>query len=131
MTPAQLRRIVRTWQKRLKLEHFEIEVSLDEEPENPEALASCEPSDLYDYAQLRFRSDWPTHSLDYLNRIVVHELVHVMFRDYGQAIRSVGFASGGISPDVRSMWHDRCHDAEEAIVDRVANRLVELGGIVE
>lgn len=133
MTPAQkkkqLVRIISTWADRLKMHAWELDVEWGEDPDDEDALASVSPSDLYDYARLRFRSDWPTHGVDALNRIVVHELLHVLFRDYGNAIRSIGIV--GLSGDARAIWHDRCHDSEEGVIDRLANRFVEIGGVVE
>ena len=127
---ARLARIISTWKARLALSHVVIDVIWEEDPENPDALASVDCSDLYDHAELRFRSDWTEHDLEMLNRIVVHELLHIMFRDYGQAVRSVN-VTGSLSMDVRMLWHDRCHDAEEGLIDRLANRYVDLAGVVE
>lgn len=122
-------RIIKTWQDRLALNHITLEIELGEGPEDEDALASVTPSDLYDYAKMRFRADWPEHGPFELNRIVVHELLHVMFRDYSAAARSIGIV--GLSGDARAIWYDRCHDAEEGLVDRLAHRFVELGGVVE
>lgn len=134
MTPAQqkkqLVRIINTWIKRLCLDHINFDLELGEQPEDPDALASVYPHELYDHAIMRFRYDWTEHDLDTLNRIVVHELMHVMFRDYSNAARSI-VVTGSISSDLRTMWHDRCHDAEEGLVDRLAQRFVDLAGVVE
>lgn len=127
---ARIRRMVKTWRTRLMLDHVTIEIEWDEEPEDPEALASVYCSDMYDHATMRFRSDLTDYDTLEMNRIVVHELMHVMFRDYGQAVRAID-AVGALSSDVRYMWHTRCRDAEEGLVDRLANRFVELGGAVE
>lgn len=126
---ATLRRIVKTWQKRLKLEHIALDISIEDGPDNPDALASVSPDSLYDMAELRFRGDWASHDLFMLNRLVVHELLHIMFRDYTNAIRSVGEA-GILSHQTQVLWYDRCNDAEEAVIDRLAHRLVEVGGAV-
>jgi hypothetical protein len=130
VTPAALNRIIATWQKRLKLDHIRIMVDLDDQPENPNALAAVVPDGLYDLATMVFRDDWSEHTPFELNRIVVHELLHIMFRDYGNAIRSIGQA-GILSHQVEVLWHDRCVDAEEGLIDRLAHRLVEIGGIVK
>lgn len=134
MTPAQqkkqLTRIITTWRSRLALDHIVMDIEWGAEPDDPDALASVLPSDLYDHATLRFRDDWSEHDLEMLNRIVVHELLHILFRDFGNAVRSIS-VTGAISTDLRLLWHDRCMDAEEGLVDRLANRFVELGGIVE
>lgn len=134
LTPAQhkrrLIRIVTIWRERLQMEHVVMEIEWGVEPEDPDALASVLPSDLYDHAILRFRSDWREHDLEMLNRIIVHELLHILFRDYGNAVRSIA-VTGAISTDLKLFWHDRCMDAEEGLVDRLANRFVELAGMVE
>lgn len=127
---AALLRIIKTWQKRLKIEHIALEISLDPGPESPDAVAAVQPDSLYDIAEVQFRDDWPTHDLFTLNRIVVHELLHVMFRDYSNAIRSIGM-SGVLSYQVERVWRDHCTDAEEGLVDRLAWRLVEIGGVVK
>lgn len=126
----RLIRIIGTWRARLSMDHVVLDLEWNVEPEDPDALASVLPSDLYDHAILRFRDDWHEHSMEMLNRIIVHELLHILFRDYGNAVRSIN-VTGAISTDLRLFWHDRCMDAEEGLVDRLANRFVELGGIVE
>lgn len=129
MTEAGLTRIVRTWQARLKLEHIHIQLEFTD-PDNPEALASVTNSDLYDMATMNFREDWRDNDLFQLNRIVVHELLHIMFRDFGNAIRTVTSA-GILSHQTELLWYDRCNDAEEQLIDRLAWRLVELAGPVK
>jgi len=127
---ARIRRIIKVWRSRLMLDHIILDIEWDEEPENPDAVASVYCSDLYDQATLRFSAQLIDYNNDELNRVIVHELMHIMFRDYGMAVRSIE-VTGSIASDVRMLWHDRCHDAEEAVVDRLANRFVDLGGVVE
>jgi hypothetical protein len=122
--------MVKAWKKRLAMEHWDFELSWDEEPESEDAYASIEVSDLYDVATIRFRSDFGEHDLFTRNRIVVHELLHALCRDYGVSIRSIG-VTGALSADARALWWDRCHDTEEALIDRLANRFVEIGGEVK
>lgn len=126
---AKMLRTISTWQKRLKLEHIKLDIKLDEDPEHPDALASVSPDALYDRAELQFRSDWREHEPFELNRIVVHELLHIMLRDFGRAVRSIGSA-GILSHQVQVLWHEQCEEAEEGFIDRMAHRLVELGGVV-
>lgn len=133
MTPAQqkkqMRRIVTGWAQALCLHAWTIQVAWDEEPEDEDAWASVEISDLYDQATIRFRKDWHDHDLYQKNRIVVHELLHILFRDYSAAARSIGIV--GLSADARAVWSDRCHDEEEGLVDRLANRFLEVAGVIE
>jgi hypothetical protein len=133
VTPAQqkhIRRMIRAWGQRLAMEHWDFEIAWEEEPDNDDAYASIEVSDLYDTATIRFRQDFGEHDLFEKNRIVVHELLHALFRDYGVSVRSIG-VTGALSSDARALWWDRCHDTEEALIDRLANRLVEIGGEVK
>jgi predicted metallopeptidase len=127
---AQLRRVIKEWVRRLGLTHYNLEIAWDEEPDEPDAMASIWVSDNYDYATLRFRYDWMDHDVQELNRIVVHELVHIMSHEFAQASRSIE-VTGALSTDLRILWHDRCRDAEERMVDRLATRFIELGGVVE
>jgi hypothetical protein len=130
VTPAALRRIIRTWQKRLKMEHIIIEVDLDIEPQNENALASVAPHEMYDRANMNFEGSWVNWTPFELNRVVVHELLHILFRDYNNAVTGIGQA-GILSHQVQSLWNDTCNNAEEALIDRLAHRLVELGGVVQ
>lgn len=130
MTQAALHRIIKTWQKRLKIEHIELDIDLDEEPDSEEALASVAPHELYDRAILRFAGSWVDHTPFELNRIVVHELLHIIFRDYSNAVTSIGQA-GVLSFQVQALWNEQCKVTEEALIDRLAHRLVEVGGVVK
>lgn len=133
MTPANQRhieRMLRTWKNRLALDAWRIDVVWDEEPDDEDAYASIECSDIYDEARLRFRNDFNSHDLFTKNRIIVHELMHIHFRTYGNAVRSIAI-TGNITGDARALWYDRCRDEEEGVVDRLANRFVELGGEVK
>lgn len=130
MTPAYLRRCVKTWQKRLALDHFALEIELDEPPEEADSLASMSISDQYDIAYIRFRGDWPEHDVEMLNRLVVHELLHIVFRDIDSSVHSL-LCSGFMGRDAQHLWADRFNHAEEGAIDRLAWRFVELAGVVE
>ena len=134
MTPAQhraqLKRVIKTWKKRLQLDHYTITIEWDELPEDPDAAATISISEYYDFAEMKFAEGWTLHGIEELNRIVVHELMHILLHEYGVAARSI-FVTGAISTDLRLLWSDRMNDAEEAVVDRLACRFVELAGVVK
>lgn len=129
MTQAALQRVIKTWQKRLKLEHVLLDVDLTSEPDNEDALASVSPHEMYDRARMNFEGSWPNWTPFETNRIVVHELLHIMFRDYNNAVTGIGQA-GVLSFQVQALWNESCNNAEEALIDRLAHRLVETGGVV-
>lgn len=134
MTPAQqkaqLRRVIRNWMTRLNLDHWHIDIHWDDPPEDEDALASITIDDYYDHAFLRFRDDWYAWDIELLNRVVVHELLHVHIHPLGRATRSITI-TGCLGSDARILWFDRCNDAEEAVVDRLARCFVGTGGVVE
>jgi hypothetical protein len=137
VTPAQQRakqklavRVIREWRDRLGLWAWKIDVEWGVEPEDDAALASVGVSNLYDQATIRFSEGWEEMDAEEFNRVIVHELLHIMFRDYGQAVRSID-VTGELSPNTKVLWHDRCHDAEEGLIDRLAWRFVEGMGAVE
>jgi hypothetical protein len=129
LTQAGLIRVIKTWKKRLALDHIDIDVDLVKAPENEEALASVSPHQMYDQAVMQFSGKWPEWNDFEVNRVVVHELLHILFRDYNNAVGSISQA-GVLSYQVQALWNDRLEDAEEALIDRIAHRLVEVGGVV-
>lgn len=120
MTRKQLERIVREWQKRLGLHTWDIEVDF-REPAAEEAHASTWRSNVYERAGIRFDREWPRWEPRFANQVVVHELVHLMARDVEES-----FKPAEPSPEV-SRLQDR---AIEQLVDRLACRFVDLGGMV-
>lgn len=122
-------RAIRVWSKRLKIQHVKVVLNFDEAPEDEDAIASVNPSSMYDYAMIRLSEDfWEEEELFEVNRVLVHELMHVMFRDtdtiFELALRQQSYDARGI---LQNQWTH----ATEAIVDRLAHRLVEGFGVVK
>ena len=120
MTQKQVERIVWEWQKRLGLATWDLRINFAE-PCHEEADATMTRSNTYERGELRLDKDWGKWSKPWANQIIVHELVHLLTRDIEES-----FKPAEPSPVV-SKLQDR---AVEQFVDKLAYRLVEIGGVV-
>ena len=122
MTKRQVERLVRDWQSRLKLDHWQITVDLDKAA-GEGCVAECDRADSYDTATIRFApgfSDWSRH---YTEQAVVHELLHLYERDLHEAVKSVESLLG---KPAYQQFSDRLLHEREGIVDRLATVIVGL-----
>lgn len=122
MTEKQRNDMVTKWKKNLRLDHWLIEI-VDEEPDNQDALASVMPAESYDRATIRFASSWPEWPPAFAERVVVHELLHIVFRDLVEAEQSIYDA---LSHDARVLYSRRLDHELEGVIDRLAERFVEV-----
>lgn len=122
MTLAALKRRVEYWQGILGLQAWELDVQLLDTVEgDPEKMASCEASKFYESATLRFSRavlDTPT-----ADQVIVHELVHVIFRDMEEAWM---VATDSMPSSTADMFTDRITHEYEGVVDRLARSFVTL-----
>jgi len=109
--------IITGWKHRLGLEGWEISVAWDEPLEQEDSLAEVVPLSVYDYAKLRLSPAWPTWDRRWANLTILHELIHLLTRDYGCAI---GAAEPMFSPTAWTIFESRCDHEEEQLVDRLA-----------
>lgn len=126
----QLAKRVEAWQKCLEplgLAHYRIEqVTVEENPDgNERANASVTPSDLYDSAWFSFSSSFVDHCYDdddlpKLDQVIIHEWLHVAFRDYYAAI---ALAEEHLSPPMREMWESALNTPHESLIERLARQL--------
>lgn len=121
-----MERCVRVWQGRLGLSAWDVRVDWDE-PAGPDANAETRYLNDYDRATVRFAPDVSGWSPEFLNRIVVHELLHLHLRDVDRVVADV---DGFLHRDVFSQVEKRYEHESEGLVDRLAYRLVEIGGCV-
>lgn len=126
MTKGQLERIVRTWQGRLGLERWDLEVDF-KEPSKEDSDASTWRSNDYDRATLRFADGWPKWSVQFANRIAVHELLHLVTRELDRVVEDV---TDQMHREAATQIDRRYLHEIEGLVDRLAYRLVEMGGCV-
>ena len=135
MTAKQLEGLVRLWQGRLGLEAWDLEVEIARVSEG--ARAETFRSTTYQEAHVRFApwvigqgerpsEDSGTSPLDFttperLERLVVHELLHLVTRDVRGVIADL---EGDLHRDVYAKVEERWQFAEEQAVDRLAAALV-------
>jgi hypothetical protein len=118
VTRRQLECVVAAWQSRLKLESWRLRVVWDE-PCSPDADATMWRSNQYERAELRFTPGWPKWDREFANLIVAHEMCHLLTRDVEESMK---ISRDGLGEFVQ--------DREiEGLVDRLAHRFVELGGL--
>jgi len=136
MTEPEIRDALAKWQRRLRLEHWEITLDLDTATEDV-ALACCERSSDYERARIRLASNWrewtpdscqvpdidhsamPPRSLDYT---VVHELLHCSFHDLEHAGK---VKYGLLTSDVDDIHEAQLDRDLERTIDRMAMVIVE------
>jgi hypothetical protein len=117
---------VKLWQRRLRLEHWEIEIDWDQEPPD-DAIAAAWRSTHYELARLRFQSDWPTWSVRYLHQNVVHEMLHLAMRDVDSIADLIPTA--GLRRDVDDVLIASYKHHSEGFVDHLARALVALAEV--
>lgn len=127
MTERVLRRILAGWQKRLRLEHWDVKLDL-ETFANPGCYATVWAADDYDTATVKVDAEWRGWSTELANQTVVHELLHIVFRDVDEAVCA---GRQRLSDDAAAVVKYGYEHALEGTADRLAHRLVELGGCVE
>lgn len=111
------------------MEHYKIFVDLSGSDCPPNAIAAISPSEDYDRASMTFCPGWQEETPFELNRVVVHELLHVIFQQYTNAIKLVNEA-GVLSHQLQVVWEEALQSNEESVIDKLANRFVEIGGVV-
>lgn len=124
MTRKKIERLVRTWQSRLGLDSWDIILDWTN-PSPSENDADCWRSDDYDRAKLRFNADFSKWTDIFAERIVIHELLHVITRDIDRVIADL---DGEIHRDVFTQTNRRYEHEIEGLVDRLSYRLMELVG---
>lgn len=124
MTRRRLETIAKVWQRRLKLEHWELVVDWSEPCEDG-YLAVASRSDMYDTALIRVRDDFAKWSERKANEIVVHELLHLHERDLCEAISD---ATSTLNKQAGRIVRAVMQREREGLVDRLSMILVEIGG---
>lgn len=126
LTEARLRRIVTVWCERLALTNWVVNVDFAE-PALEEADATTWRSNSYDRATIRLAPEWRVWSVITANRLIVHELLHLITRDIDRVFASV---EPEIGTQAWKLLDDRYDHEIEGLVDRLAVRLVNIAGCV-
>jgi hypothetical protein len=131
LSVPQLKKRVRYWQQRLEplgLRHWDVivEVVEDDELEHGDSSeAEVTPSLLYDTARIQFRRGHQegvdgTRDIDSL---IVHELLHLIFRDYESVIDMV-IQELGVT--AKELTEKRLDHEIEGIIERLARTILAL-----
>jgi hypothetical protein len=122
VTKRQVEQLVTDWQQRLGLDRWKI-THLWDVPAPKVTNAIINRSHQYDTASLRLARGWETWPEFKLETTIVHELLHLHFRDIDQSIEAV---KGTLHPDAWTMVNARYEHEVEGLIDRLAHRLVEI-----
>ena len=126
MTKREAERVLRVWQERLALDGWDIDLEFDVELDGTRD-AEIEWPWSYDHATLRLGPQAREWDDQQGQEVIVHELLHLITRDLAVSVAdSWAYASEREKRHVR----DRFNHELEGIVDRLAVRLVRLGGLV-
>lgn len=128
MTPAALESRVQMWVRRLSplgLSHVRIYVTLTDDPidtkTDKDARAATENSTFYDSAWLEFDSHEVADMEDSeLDEVIIHELLHIVFRDYETAYER---ALPYLGEPARSIWQEQVLHEHEGVIDRLARTI--------
>lgn len=106
------------------LRHWIINVEIVEEPSGrPNSAAAVRSQDSYDLAEIQFsRELMDDYSDTEIDRVIVHELLHIVFRDLDEAISSV---ETWMPAATYTDFNERIDHEEEGIIDRLARSIVE------
>jgi hypothetical protein len=124
---ADIEHVVKTWQQRLHLDHWVVEVAWDKPLDPGETLGEMDIHGSYDFTKLKLAADYATWSRYDTNTIIVHELLHLTFRDLWRVCEAIVDHSPRFGGRVAS---DLFVHESEGVIDRMATCLVEQGGVV-
>lgn len=125
MTGKQLKARVMFWREILRLENWDMMIEVVTEfEEEPAARAKCLNEDDYDDTTLTFHQDWLNSATpEERDTVIVHELLHVMMRDFDDSIERI---DNQLAKPVADLWHDSVRHERENLVDRLSKVIVHL-----
>ncbi len=126
MTRRDVEKVLRVWVDRLQLRHWDLSIDWDT-PASENADATTWRGNCYDRAVLFFDPEVLTWDALKLNRIVVHELLHLVTRDIDRVVEE---SCVSLPRRAYEQVDLRYEHAIEGVVDRLSYRFVELGGVV-
>lgn len=127
-TPAEatVELIGREWQARLRLQDWTIRFVVGE-PSVEDAEGSFDTNDHYDDVTITVRPDVVDGDRRDLNATIVHELVHVLYRNIDTCVYQLEDRVAKTAWSTWTCWFDH---ARENTVEKLAQLLVDLGGVV-
>lgn len=122
----RVERAIREWQRRLGLAEWDLAINWND-PCPDDADASTWRSNTYDRAEIKFDPHWRKWSWEFMNRIIVHELLHLVSRDIDRVVASV---ESQLHPEAWRSLDIRYDHEIEGLIDRLSYRFVEIGGCI-
>jgi hypothetical protein len=120
-TEEDLRGILDVWIERLELRDWEIRLDLERPADG--ARATIYRSAFYREATLLLEHDWRTWEPAVAEVTIVHELVHLLARDFEEILKMI---DAQLPPAVDKVIEQAFEFRLEQLVDTVARRLVSL-----
>jgi hypothetical protein len=111
---------VRAWQERLGLGSWDITVKVEPVEGQDNAWGACFPHDDYEVATIVIEPDVPGEQLE---RIIVHELLHLVVRDLDWSAHQLEETLG---PIIGAMFNTQFEHELESVVDKLAVMLVKM-----
>jgi alkylhydroperoxidase family enzyme len=122
MTLSDISALVEEWQEPLGLTTWDLTVELVANPgDEDNTLAACLPSGHYEQATLQFAEALLQHPPLRVESVVVHELLHLTFRDLSSVLQD---AEEQLGPVAGPMFHNRTLHDFEALIDKLDTILV-------
>jgi len=125
VTKAKIEATVREWQTRLGLDGWKITVEVADTPDD--SYAEIKPDVAYDSATFILSPGYVGWTPALANQTVVHELLHLLVRDIDAVVED---SRSQLHPQASVQVEKRYEHEVEGFVDRLAAKLVELGGCV-
>lgn len=127
MTARQLKRRIDYWLKVMEplgIGHWDFEVCVvDDIEHHPNAQATVDASEQYDNARITFCTEavnLDEHLLSAVDQIIIHELLHVVLRDYDEIVDE---AAWQMAPPARSLWQNVVEREKEGVIERLARTI--------
>lgn len=122
MTRPQLNAMLRFWVDMLRIGHWDVRIDFDV-PASDNNHATCHWPFHYDEAFIRLDKEWRAWSSERAERILIHELLHLVLRDQEVAIKGL---ISSLDDDAQNLAEYVTTHETEGVVDRLANSLYEL-----
>lgn len=126
MNRATIQRLLREWQKRLWLEHWDVVVLWDETV--PSSNAEISPNPYRQNANLQLNPAWKTWTIERANYLIVHELLHCSDRGIDNVLEVQ--LEGQLHRDLQTVIEEAYTLEMERFIDDQARILVKGYGIV-
>lgn len=129
VTEKQITKRVESWMKyllRLGVSHWTVECVIVDAPDGNDGSAACVHSmNDYDHALLEFKRSWLAEQEDWdtIDKVIIHEILHMVFRDYDEQIHSV---SSHLNTPVKVLWSQGINHELEGVIERVAQTIASL-----